>query len=180
MVMPILNLPTLAILSACILTIAYDGTQLIQDQRFNQALDSGGVTGIEGKDSPVRQFAQAYNLQQQPDFKAAVQAYAAIDAVSRSQLQLDIKYNLGNLYFREALRMGEAGDNDLAMPLIELAKQNYTEVLRVNSGHWDAKFNLELALVLSPELDAVDPLAERNPERSPRAITKMRGREPLP
>ena len=76
--------------------------------------------------------------------------------------------------------MGEAGDHDLAMPLIELAKQNYTEVLRANSGHWDAKFNLELALVLAPELDPVDPMAQRNPERSPRAISKMRAREPLP
>ena len=38
MVTPNLRIPTLAILSACILTIAYDGTRLAQDRRFNQAL----------------------------------------------------------------------------------------------------------------------------------------------
>jgi len=95
-------------------------------------------------------------------------------------LDIDIKFNLANLYFREALRLRDAGSKDLAMPLIELAKQNYRDILRYDSGDWEAKYNLELALVLAPETDPVDPMDEVNPERSPRAITKMQSREPLP
>ena len=180
MVTPKLKLATIVILPACLLAIAYDGTRLVQDRRFNQALGTAAVTSVDGRDDARRQFAQAFDLQQQGEFKAAVQAYAAIQAESQSQLQLDIKYNLAGLYFREALQMRNAGDNDLAMPLIELAKQNYREILRVDSGHWDAKYNIELALVLAPELDPADAMAERNPERSPRAITKMPARKPLP
>lgn len=171
------SLATTVIGFACLLAIAYDGVRLLDDLRFNRALETGMPTG--GGDA-TRQFAQAYDLQQQQDFKAAVEAYAAIPAESGSRLNQDVNYNLANLYFREALKMLDSGDDDRAMPLIEMAKQNYTDVLRVDGRHWDAKYNLELALVLAPELDPVDPLAERNPERSPRAITKMQGREPLP
>lgn len=174
------RLSEIAVIGALLLAVAYDSLQLVQDRQFNDALSAGDVASLDGPVSPERQFAQAYALQQQRDFRAAVKAYAAIDAPAESQLQLHIKFNLANLYFREAKTLREAGDNDLAMPLIELAKQNYREILRIDSNHWDAKYNLELALILHPETDPVDPLDEMNPERSPRAITKVQSRNPLP
>jgi mxaK protein len=174
------KIPTIAILSVLIIAVCYDGIHLAHDKRFNHALATDDIAGISGSDGPHRQFAIAYDLQQQREFKAAVNAYAAIDALSGSQLQMHIKYNLANLYFREATRLREAGANDLAMPLIELAKQNYEELLRIDNGHWDAKYNLELALFVAPETDPADTLEERNPEHSPRALTKIRLREPLP
>lgn len=180
MVIQGLKLPTIAVLSALILAIGYDATRLAQDQRFNDALTTGTLARINGSDDAYRQFAKAYEHQQRREFKAAVTSYAAIDARSRSQLPRDITFNLANLYFREAIRLREAGTNDLAMPLIELAKQSYREILRIDSGHWDAKHNLELALILAPDMDPVDPLDEVNPERSPRALTTIRSREPLP
>lgn len=180
MVIQGLRLPVIAILFALILAVCYDGIHLVYDQRFNDALATGGAARFNGRDDARRQFAKAYALQQQQDFKATVQAYAAIDAPLHSQLQMDIKFDLANLYFREAIQLREIGSNDLAMPLIELAKQNYREILRIDSGHWDAKYNLELALILAPDMDPVDALEEVNPERSPRALTKIQSREPLP
>jgi mxaK protein len=180
MVIQGIKLPTIAFLFALIVALCYDGIRLVYDQQFNDALASGGVAEVNGRADPRRQFAKAYALQQQQDFKAAVKVYAAIDALPHSQLQMDIKFNLANLYFREATRMRDIDSNDLAMPLIELAKQNYREILRIDSGHWDAKYNLELALILAPETDPVDPLEEVNPERSPNALTKTQSREPLP
>ncbi len=180
MVIQGLKLPAIVILCVLILAISYDGIRFAYDQRFNEALATGDIAWVNGPDDAHRQFAIAYDLQQQREFKAAVNAYAAIDALSGSQLQMHIKYNLANLYFREATRLREAGANDLAMPLIELAKQNYEELLRIDNGHWDAKYNLELALFVAPETDPADTLEERNPEHSPRALTKIRLREPLP
>lgn len=174
------KLPTIAILSVLIMVVCYDGIRLVYDQQFNDALATGDAARFNGRVDPRHQFAKAYDLQRQRDFKAAVKTYAAIDALTNSQLQMDIKFNLANLYFREAMRLRDIGSNDLAMPLIELAKQNYREILRVDSGHWDAKYNLELALILAPDTDPVDALEEVNPERSPRALTKMQSREPLP
>ena len=175
-----LKIPTVAILTVLILAICYDGIRLAHDRRFNNALAAGDVAWISYSDDPHIQFAVAYDLQQQREFKAAVNAYGAVNALSGSQLQMHIKYNLANLYFREATRLREAGAYDLAMPLIELAKQNYKEILRIDNGHWDAKFNLEVALFVAPETDPADALEERNPERSPRALTTINSREPLP
>jgi len=174
------KLLAITILSALILAVCYDGIRLVYDQQFNDALAAGNAVRINGRDDRHRQFANAYALQQERGFKATVHAYAAIDASSDSQLRMNIKFNLANLYFREATRLREIGSNDLAMPLLELAKQNYREMLRIDSGHWDAKYNLELALILAPEMDPVDALEEVTPEHSPRALTKIHSREPLP
>lgn len=170
----------MALVAALLLLIGYDGVRLAQDQRFNHALGTDDAAANGGSQEVHRQFARAYSLQQQNDFKAAVKAYAEIEARPHSGLHMDIKFNLANLYFREAIRFREAGDEDLAMPLIELAKQNYKEILRADNTYWDAKYNLELALFVAPDTEPVDPLAERNPERSPRAITKTPLRDNLP
>lgn len=173
--------PTLTtIVAGLLLVLAYDGVRLYQDLQFNDALANSATFGAGAVNDPYRQFARAHTLQQRHDFKAAVEAYAAISARSGSRLQNDVTFNLANLYFQEALRLQQAGDDDLAMPLIELAKQNYREILRADSAHWDAKYNLELALLMAPETDPIDVLGERNPERSPRAISKMQSRQALP
>ena len=180
MVIQGLKLPAIVILCVLILAICYDGIRFAYDQRFNDALATGDMAWINGPDDSYRQFAKAYALQEQRDFKATVKAYAAINVRSRRQLQMDIKFNLANLYFRKASQLREIGADDLAMPLIELAKQNYKELLRIDNNHWDAKYNLELALFVAPETDPADALEERIPEHSPRALTRIRSREPLP
>ncbi|MDH4047143.1 MAG: hypothetical protein OEW68_03950 [Gammaproteobacteria bacterium] len=174
------KVPITVLVFGLILAIGNDGIRLASDRAFNAALAKDEVGRTDEPSGVYRQFARAFSLQQQPDFKAAVAAYAIIDAEPHSRMHLDIKYNLANLYFREAMRLRDEKSDDLAMPLLELAKQNYVDVLRVDSDHWDAKYNLELALILSPELDPADPMEERNPEHSPRALTVMPSREPLP
>jgi len=184
MVMRRLRLSSTLLLSALLLALAYDGFHLAEETRFNRELEAeDGVLSPGLQNDPTdsrRQFANAYALQGTQDFKAAVKAYAAIDAPPQSRLMLDIKYNLANLFFRESAKLGEAGDDDLAMPLMELAKQNYREILSIESGDWDAKYNLELALIVAPETDPADALEERNPEHSVRALTIILSRDSLP
>jgi mxaK protein len=59
-------------------------------------------------------------------------------------------YDLANMYLREA-----AGDDAQgpvrSPPMLETAKARYREVLRVDAGNWDARYNLERALRLAPE-----------------------------
>ena len=55
-----------------------------------------------------------------------------------------------------------------AMSLVELAKQNYREILARDPHHWDARYNLSRALEMLPDVAAVDFEDEVNPERSPR------------
>lgn len=47
-----------------------------------------------------------------------------------------------------------------------MAKQAYRQALTLNSRYWDAKYNLEVAMRLLPEMDRItmekdDPIAEK-------------------
>jgi mxaK protein len=95
-------------------------------------------------------------------------------------MRADILYNLANLYLRRALQYRENDANDLALPLVELAKENYREVLREDSQDWFAKFNLELALRIAPDADLEEVEEERNPEHNPRSAAGIQVRRPLP
>ena len=78
---------------------------------------------------------------------------------------------------RQAVALRAAEQPGQALALIELAKEHYRDVLRHDSGHWDARYNLERAqrLVPDPEESEVSAASERRAER---AATTMRGFSP--
>lgn len=167
---------SLALLAA----VAWDGRQLARELRFNGELAAGRVPETGDGTAAYGSFAEAYRAAASGDFDGAVARYAELRTGADEERRLRANYNLANLFFRQALRLRDEGSNDLAIPLLELAKQHYREILREDNTHWDARFNLELALFIAPESEPADALAELNPERSPRALTKMKARKPLP
>jgi mxaK protein len=50
------------------------------------------------------------------------------------------------------------------LPLVELAKQNYRDLLRDDPNQWDARYNLESALRLAPDTDTSDEADSPPPE----------------
>ncbi|QFY42602.1 MxaK protein [Candidatus Methylospira mobilis] len=74
------------------------------------------------------------------------------DSASRTS----VFYNLGNLLLRQALARLEADEIDQAIPLIALSKDAYRRALELDPGHWDSKYNLEVAMRISPEIERVD------------------------
>ncbi|MGV2480657.1 UNVERIFIED_CONTAM: MxaK protein, partial [Salmonella enterica subsp. enterica serovar Weltevreden] len=83
-----------------------------------------------------------------------------------------VLYNLGNLHLREALQFGPESIGK-SLPLAELAKSSYRELLRLNPQHWDAKYNLERALRLAPERESAIEEGAPLPQNSERAVTTM-------
>lgn len=158
----------------------FEGYHLLRALQLNRALEKVEAGDAVDLGHEQLNFARAYALQRQGEFDDAIEAYAAIDVPDGDRMQADIKYNLANLYFRRALKLGENGADDLALPLIELAKQNYRELLRANSRDWAAKYNLELALAIAPETDLEEVEEERNPEHNPRSAAGIQVRKPLP
>ena len=69
-----------------------------------------------------------------------------------NDLHLIAFYDLGNLHLRQAIQAGLA-DEAQSLPLTELAKQGYRDLLRRDPTDWDARYNLERALRLAPEDD---------------------------
>jgi mxaK protein len=86
------------------------------------------------------------------DYDGALAAYKGIIQADREDLRRIALYDLGNLYLHQALRAG-LSDESQSLPLIELAKQSYRDLLRKDPNDWDARYNLERALRLAPESD---------------------------
>jgi mxaK protein len=138
--------------AACALLAGYHGMRLVQAQRVNVAIATASK-GLASSTVPEAQFAQAVVLARQGDYEGALQRYKALSRGERRDLAGAALYNTGNLHFRAALS-GDSPDAALRrLPLLELAKQSYRAVLRRDPASWDARYNLERALWLAPEVE---------------------------
>ena len=68
---------------------------------------------------------------------------------------------------------------DQLLPLIELAKQSYRDLLRETPADWDARYNLERALYLSPETQE-DVAADGPPPPREHSVSTNRAKLDLP
>jgi len=111
------------------------------------------------------------------DYDGALAAYKAIIQGGREDLRRIAMYDLGNLHLRQALQVG-LDDEAQSLPLVELAKQSYRDLLRRDPNDWDARYNLERTLRLAPEDDEdtdedTGPPDPREHERSTIADPRM-------
>lgn len=176
----------ISLIVVLVAVLLYDGFHLLRASKVNRALvtiESAAElddVGAVGGDNPHLRFARAYALQQNGEFEPALQEYASIDIPQDDPMRAHIRYNLANLYLRRALQYRDSGADDLALPLVELAKEYYRELLRGDSQDWSAKYNLELALRVAPETELEKVQEERNPEHNPRSAAGIQVRKPLP
>jgi mxaK protein len=159
---------------------AVQGLRLAQAERVNRAIALAAQPAGPDRMLPEARYAHALALARAGRYEEALAAQKAFVQAERGPLRRAMQYDLGNLHLREALRKGPA-DLDAALPLVELAKQSYRDVLRVDPDDWDARYNLERALALAPEADdegaqPTEPVA--NKERT--VTTAHVGRKDLP
>jgi mxaK protein len=159
------------------LACAY-GWQWRQAQQLNAAIAMGGQgdAPVEERPAPESQLARALALARNGASDAAIKAYKVLSESDRDDIKQAALYNLGNLYLREALKDGSA-EAARYMPLIELSKQSYRSLLRMNATDWDARYNLEQALRLAPEYDDTAMQEGESPVPKERAITTMQGHQ---
>ena len=156
-------------LAACI-----HGVRLHRATRTNQAvLQAGaGSPALPALDFGEVRLARALAAAHATKYEDAVTGYKSLVHGDREDLERAALYNLGNLHLREAQRR-DPSDRLKALPLIELAKQSYRDLLRLDPSDWNARYNLERALWLAPEAEdsAQEPVP---PQQSERAVTTMR------
>ncbi|MDP1665225.1 MAG: MxaK protein [Methylobacter sp.] len=109
---------------------------------------------ISGK--PELRLARAFYFKQKHRYDETLSTLSLIMDKGDRNFQAKVRYNLGNLYLEQAIQQAKAMNINEAMPLAGLAKQAYRQSLALNSGDWDAKYNLEVAMRLLPEMDRVD------------------------
>ena len=151
---------------------AWEGYHLSKARDFNRLVDSG-IDAASTQDTPQAEFARALSLAARNDYEGAVRAYKDLSRSTDGALLQSVLYNLGNLHLREALQFGPESIGK-SLPLAELAKSSYRELLRLNPQHWNAKYNLERALRLAPERESSIEEGPPLPQNSERAVTTMK------
>ncbi len=113
-------------------------------------MDGRIVAAVEHLPEEAR-FAQAWHLARGGDLQRSLAIYQEIATTQASPLAGAARYNMGNLFFGEALRARKQEDEHAALPYLELAKQANRDTLRAEPGRYEARYNLERALRLLPE-----------------------------
>lgn len=133
---------------------------------------------------PLLQFAHAQALTARldlgpgivaADFEAALRAWRRLQ--DDPQLGTAARFNGANLLLRQAQALHASDDANrvgMALPLAELAKEQYRALLRADPGLWDARYNLDRAQRLQPDPEGEDSEASA-PRAAERAPTTMRG-----
>ena len=171
--------PVLALV-AVLAALAVDLYALLAERRVNAMLARGEIARVAERDTVRGRFARAFRLHADGQLQAAIDAYGAIASESAPELGTARYFNLANLYLERAVELERVDEPQGAMSLVELAKQNYREILARDPHHWDSRYNLTRALEMLPDIAAVDYENERNPERSPQAPRAARSYEGLP
>ncbi len=105
--------------------------------------------------APELLLARASYLKNKHRYTKAQATLSKLIHQGDSRLQSISRYNLGNTYLTEAIELAESLQVNEATALAALAKQAYRQALTLDSRYWDAKYNLEVAMRLLPEMDRI-------------------------
>lgn len=154
---------------------AVDGWRWHQAARLNDSIRSGQLPP-EAPDEPAAlRFARAHALAASGAGDQALDRYRSLQ--EHRELGTASRYNSANLLMRQAIEVRRTQQPGQAIPLIELAKESYRDVLRQDPAHWAARYNLERAQRLLPDPEDEEPPATP-PRDAERAPTTMRAYAP--
>jgi mxaK protein len=154
-------------------TALFSLAALNRAERVNRAIAQANLTEAD-LSIPEARFAQAVAFARAGKVDDAIKAYKEQVQGKRADLRLAALYNLGNLYLRQA-NQEATEESTPALPLIELAKQSYRDLLRSDPGYWDARYNLERALWLAPEVEDEILDVEDIPDAEDRTMSTLPG-----
>lgn len=166
----------LAVLAAATVAAAVDGVHLWRQRQWNEAIAADPPQPGGGASPAELQFAWAHAHAASGAHEEALNRYRALQG--DAPLGQAARYNSANVLMRQAIAVRAGTQPGQAIPLIELAKETYREVLRHDPGQWDARYNLERAQRLLPDPEDT-PIEAAAPDRAAeRAVTTMRGYSP--
>ncbi|NKI97819.1 MxaK protein [Rhizobacter sp. SG703] len=165
----------LGVLVVAAVAMLADSLHLWRLQRWNDAIAADPPLALDHPPAEL-QFALAHAQAASGAGEEALKRYRVLQG--DTPLGQAARYNSANLLMRQAIAVRATPQPGLAIPLLELAKEGYREVLRNDPGQWDARYNLERAQRLLPDPD--DSLVEPADGRrdAERAVTTMRGYSP--
>lgn len=150
----LLSEPLLATLCAVLLLVAgYAGVRLGKSRALDELATTPGTIEVTEGARPELVFSAAKRTDELGDYQQALSLYSTLQQTKDPQLQAAVRYNMATIYLREAARTWDAVgvlEHARVSTLLELAKENYRAVLRIDPEDWDARFNLEYADRIKP------------------------------
>jgi mxaK protein len=101
------------------------------------------------------------------------EAQALLDASSSmtdAKLRARLIYNHANARIRDAITAVERADNDKAIPLTRLAKDDYRLALRLDPTAWDIKYNFDVAMRIVRDFPGYEQEGEDVPPDAPKRL----------
>jgi len=95
------------------------------------------------------QFAQAAYEVEQNNSEQALERLTGVLNTDDNSLEAAAYFNRANINLRSAREL--PSDDAARIALVGLAKQDYRTALLIEPELWDARYNLELALLMAPE-----------------------------
>lgn len=166
----------LLVLVVALTAFVVDGWRLWQATALDAAIAAGALPAERPDDPLELRFARAAALAASGDHAAALEQWRGLQA--DTPLGQSARYNAANALMREAARLRATPQPGQAVPMIELAKETYREILRLDPGRWDARYNLERAQRLLPDPEDIDDAPDSPQRRAERAPTTMRAFAP--
>lgn len=157
----------LSIILAWVIVAGFAGYALLQTRElshrlnYNDALENPEQLADRVELTPELMLIRAWQLQKQGNAQQALALYHSVvksDAQNFPQNnqpgQLETAlYNIGVINLKQASEhwnsMGVWAYNEVIVPLNQ-AKQAFKKVLRNNPQHWNARYNLDYALRITP------------------------------
>ena len=127
--------------------------QLFMLKSHNALLSRPQEIVVTNETDPLLIFAKAYDQQLNGDPLEAIQLYGSILQQGDARFQARVHFNLGTLYLRDAAKIWR--DRGLlehirVNTLLSAAKDNLRESLIMAPDQWDARYNLEYAIRITP------------------------------
>jgi len=141
----------ISVVAISLLALTFEFFQWYSTVRYNAAIAESRFKDAETLRGDAGVFAVAFAHHMAQEFQDARQAYVRLEHTHDVALKKEALFNLANTYLEEGLALDVKKEPDRVLPLIELAKNSYRELLQIDSQYWDAKYNLERALQLAPE-----------------------------
>ncbi|MCB5188097.1 hypothetical protein LG200_08790 [Methylobacillus caricis] len=145
----------LLLLALSLVAQVWTGMNLYKAHTYNQKL---ATEEVQGGKSARELFADAWLLADKGQVEKALELYIEAAAKGNDAIRKAAYFNSGNLYLSQSVEILENEGYvawDKVGPLMALCKENYSKALLIDPDWIDAKYNLELALRLSPSFAGV-------------------------
>lgn len=158
-------------LAACVVALAVLAWRMQEVRRDNgiiAALKAGDDIAVDPRNaSDEVMIARSAFLLARDRREEAQTLLDSSSGMTDHKLRARLIYNHANARIRDAIALVERGDNDKAIPLTRLAKDEYRLALRLDPEAWDIKYNYDVAMRIVRDFPGYESEGEEPPPDAP-------------